>query len=74
MVREVNIETTDTIFNKALQILGYADNLDIIARDVRYLNTSVDSIVGAEDDMGLQINISKAKYMFSTRKKKMKDN
>ena len=28
-----NIDTTCTIFNKALQILWYADDLDIITRD-----------------------------------------
>ena len=29
----------------------------------------IDNIVGAADDMGLQLNISKTKYMFSTKNK-----
>ena len=46
-----------------------ADDLDIITRDIRSFDTAVDNIVGAADDMGLQINISKTKYMFSTKNK-----
>ena len=42
---------------------------DITTRDIRSLDTAVDNIVGAEDDMGLQLNISKTKYMFSTKNK-----
>ena len=59
IIRAANIDTTGTIYNKALQILGYADDPDIITRDIRSL-----------DDMVLQINISKTKYMFSTKNKK----
>ena len=33
--------------------------------DIRSLDTAADNIVGAADDMGLQLNISKTKYMFS---------
>ena len=46
LIRAANIDTTGTIYNKA-----------------------VDNIVGAADDMGLQLNISKTKYMFSTKNK-----
>ena len=67
IIRAANIYTTGTIYNKALQILGYADDLDIITRDIRSLDIAVDNIVGAADDMGLQLNISKTKYMFSTK-------
>ena len=69
IIRAANIDTQGTIYNKALQILGYADDFDIITRDIRSLDTAVDNIVGAADDMGLQINISGTKYMFSTKNK-----
>ena len=69
IIHAANIDTTDMIYNKALQILGYADDLDIITKEIRSLDTAVDNIVGAADDMGLQINISKTKYMFSTKNK-----
>ena len=67
IIRAANIDTTGTIYNKALHILGNADDLDIINRDISSLDTAVDNIVGAADDMGLQLNISKTKYMFSTK-------
>ena len=69
IIRVANIDTTGTIYNKALQILGYADDFDIITRDIRSLDTAVDNIVDAADDVGLQLNISKTKYMFSTKNK-----
>ena len=53
IIRAINIDTTGTIYNKALQTLGYADDIDIIARDMKYLTTDVDRIVGAANDMGL---------------------
>ena len=67
IIRTANIDSTGTIFTKALQILGYADDLDIIARDMKSLTTAVDNIIGAADGKGLEMNISKTKYMFSTR-------
>ena len=69
IIRAANIDTTGTIYNKALQILRYADDLDIITRDIRSLDTAVDNIVGTADDMGLQLNIFKTTYMFSTKNK-----
>ena len=69
IIRAANTGTTSTIYNKTLQMLGYADDLDIVTRDIRSLDTAVDNIVGAADDMGLQLNISKTKYMFSTKNK-----
>ena len=58
-----------TKYNKAKQNLGYVDDLDIITRDIRSIDTAVDNIVGAADDKGLQLNISKTKYVFSTKNK-----
>ena len=69
IIRAANIDTTGTTYNKALRILGYADDLDIITRNIRSLDTAVDNIVSATDDTGLQLNISKTKYMFSTKNK-----
>ena len=50
IIRAANIDTTGTIYNKGLHILGYADDLDIITRDIRSLDTAVDNIVGEADD------------------------
>ena len=71
IIRAVNKDTTGTIYNKALQILGYADDLDIITRDIRSLDTAVDNIVSAADDMDCQINISKTN-VYSLQRIKVK--
>ena len=42
IIRAAYIDTTCTVYNKALQILGYADD------------TAVNNIVGATDEMGLK--------------------
>lgn len=52
ILRTANVNTSGTIFNKASQILGYADDLDIIIRDLRCLRSTVDAIVDAAKDMG----------------------
>ena len=44
--------TDDTIFNKTIHILGYADDLDINTRDMRSLYIAVNSIVSAAVVMG----------------------
>ena len=61
---QADIGTTGTISNNTIHILGLADDLDIIARDIRSLTTGIDSIVGVADEKALQMNISKIKYMF----------
>ena len=38
-----------------------------------YRSWCIDSIVGPADDMGLQMKISKIKYMFSTRNKSQRN-
>ena len=67
IIRAANIDTTGTIYNKALQILGYADDLDIITRDIKSLDTAVDNILGAADEIGLHLNISKIKYRIKVK-------
>ena len=40
IIRAANIDTTGRIYNKALKILGYAVDLDIITRDIRSHDTA----------------------------------
>ena len=44
------ISISGTIFTKATQILGYADDLGIMSRDFRSLHLAVDVLVDAADD------------------------
>lgn len=49
--------------NKSTQILGYADDLDIVSRSIRDLRDTFIKLETAAKKMGLQINEEKTKYM-----------
>ena len=55
------------IYNKSTQILGYADDIDIIGRRKNDVAESFLEIEKAAGHMGLKINASKTKYMLASR-------
>lgn len=67
VVRSSGIQTTGTIYNRLVQILGYADDIDIVARSYSALKEAFLQLMEAADDMGLTINESKTKYMKVSR-------
>jgi len=58
-VRKAGIQTNGTIFYKSVQLLAYADDIDIIARYRRALKEAFLSLERAAREMGLQINKKK---------------
>jgi Reverse transcriptase (RNA-dependent DNA polymerase) len=40
VIRISKVETSGTIFNKSVQLLGFADDIDIVARNLRALKDS----------------------------------
>uniref|UniRef100_T1HU63 Reverse transcriptase domain-containing protein n=1 Tax=Rhodnius prolixus TaxID=13249 RepID=T1HU63_RHOPR len=67
MVRESCIQTDGTIFNKSVQLLAYADNLDIIGRSFRAVEEAFLTLEGPARRMGLVLNEKKTKYMVTGR-------
>ncbi|GIY04456.1 reverse transcriptase domain-containing protein [Caerostris darwini] len=63
VIRDSGINTRATIFNKSVQILAYADDIDI-ARYESTLRESFLVLEGSAGDAGLTINEGKTKYMF----------
>jgi hypothetical protein len=57
------IQTNGTIFYKSVQLLAYADDIDIIARSPTTLKEAFLSLERAARVMGLKINEEKTKYM-----------
>lgn len=55
------------IYTKSTQILGYADDIDIIGRRKEDVENSFLEIEKAAGVMGLKVNASKTKYMLATR-------
>jgi len=57
-----------------VQILAYADNIDIISRSPKYLQEAAVALVRAARRMGLEINQAKTKFMICVTKKKYVEN
>lgn len=74
IIREAGIQTTGTIYDKSTQILGYADDIDIIGRRKENVETSFVEIEKAADRVGLKINAHKTKYMLATRSDSTRQN
>lgn len=63
VVREAGVQTTGTVFNKSSQLLGYADDIDIMCRTVVDAKETFAKIEAAASKVGLKVNEAKTKYM-----------
>jgi sorting nexin-29 len=61
-IRNAGIHTNGTILHKSIQLLAYADDMDIIARSQTALKRAFLSLERAAGEMGLKINEEKTKY------------
>jgi len=68
-VRNAGIQTSGTILYKSVQLLAYADDIDIIARSRMALKEAFLSLERAAGKIGLRINEKKTKYL-TTRESK----
>ena len=57
-----------------MQILAYADDIDIISRFPKFLQEATTALDRAARKMGLEINQAKTKYMICGTKKKYVEN
>jgi sorting nexin-29 len=62
VIREAGIQTRGTIFYKSVQILAYADDVDIVGRSLCAMEEAM-VIESTGRKMGLVINETKTKYM-----------
>jgi len=74
IIREANINQRGNIFYKSVQILAYADDIDIISRSPKSLQEITIALDRAARMMGLEINQAKTKYMICGSKKKNAEN
>ena len=68
VIRDAAVNIRGTIFYKSVQILAYADNIDIIGRTHSAMNEVLTSLEKAAKDTNLFINQEKTKYMPATKK------
>jgi sorting nexin-29 len=63
VIRDAAVNIRGTIFCKSVQILAYADDIDIIGRTQSAMIEAFTSLEKAAKDMNLFINQEKTKYM-----------
>lgn len=63
IIRNTDLTTTGTIMNRRVQILAFADDIDIIARTKREMTQAFLNLEKCAKKFGLQINANKTKYM-----------
>ena len=68
IMKSANIITGNIIYNKASQILAYADDIDVIGRTSSNVIDNFLAIEKAANSVGLKVNGDKTKYMLSSRK------
>jgi len=61
VIRTADVMSRGTILNRSIQILGYADDLDIIGRSISEIRGTFLKIEEAVRRMGLAINENKTK-------------
>lgn len=65
-VRATQTDTSSTIFTKSSQILGFADDLDIIGRNMEVVKENFVALERKGSDLGLKVNDTKTEYMIIT--------
>lgn len=65
-IRQAGVDTRGTIYHKSTQLLGYADDLDIIGRTQRNVCEAFSAIEESAKLLGLKVNETKTKYMVAT--------
>ncbi len=63
VVRRSGVETSGSIFNKSTQLLGYADDIDILARNIRSLSDSYLRLEKEANNIGLKVNEDKTQLL-----------
>jgi len=65
VIWDLGIQTRGTIFFKTVQILAYADDIDLMIRTIPELNETFLNLEKSARNIGLVINQEKTVYMYS---------
>ena len=65
VLRKTGVDCNGTIFYKSVQLLAYADDIDIIGRTMRDVTAVLSAIERESGKMGLAVNEGKTKYMLT---------
>ena len=74
VIRDSGIQTRETVFFKTVQILAYADDIDLMARTVPGLSEAFLHLEKSARNMGMVINQEKTVYMHSGKDTALRQN
>ena len=63
IMRRSGINGGGTIFNKLIQLLGYADDIDIVGRNIRSIKDAYLKLEAEANKIGLYVNEEKTKFL-----------
>uniref|UniRef100_A0A0K8SN56 Reverse transcriptase domain-containing protein n=1 Tax=Lygus hesperus TaxID=30085 RepID=A0A0K8SN56_LYGHE len=66
-IKDAGLDRRGTIFSRSVQILAYADDIDIIGRSQRDVKEAFLVLNREAKKMGLEVNAQKTKYMIAGR-------
>jgi hypothetical protein len=67
ILRRANLQTTGTIYNKEIQLLAYADDINIVGRSQSAVRDVYFALEREAAKVRLKINEQKTKYMIAVR-------
>jgi len=68
IIRQLSVQTTSTIFHKSVQLIGYADDINIMGRTKRAISEANGELKERAKEVGLIINVEKTKAMVQSRR------
>jgi hypothetical protein len=66
-IRRVQVNQEGLILNGTLQLLVYADDVNILGGSVHAMKKNTEALVAAVKKTGLEVNAEKTKYMIMSR-------
>ena len=68
VIRQLSVQAKSTIFYKSVQLIGYADDINIMRRRERVISEVYDELKERAKEVGLNINVEKTKAMVQNRR------
>jgi hypothetical protein len=68
-IRNIEIYQGDSIYNRTLQYLAYADDVNLVSKSALMLSEAFKQLEAESKNVSLTINESKTKYMINSRNK-----
>jgi hypothetical protein len=63
VIRQLSVQVTSTIFYKSVQLIRYADDINIMGRTQRAISEVYGELKERAKEVGLNINVEKTKAM-----------